>query len=113
PPSALAILWGGVAQVPIGPLLIAGIVPGLLMTLGYVVIVWMWSRRGADGTAEVISKRSFAEALSTGAKRALAPGVIVVAVLGTIFVGVATPTEAAAIGAMASLVLGVVSRKLT
>jgi TRAP-type C4-dicarboxylate transport system permease large subunit len=34
PPSALAILWGGVANVSIGPLLIAGIVPGILMALG-------------------------------------------------------------------------------
>lgn len=113
PPSALAILWGGVAQVPIGPLLIAGIVPGLMMTVGYVVIVWLWSRRGGDGTAEVFERRTFAEALISIARRAIAPGIIVIAVLGTIFFGIATPTEAAAIGALASLVLGVVSRKLT
>lgn len=113
PPSALAILWGGVAQVPIGPLLIAGIVPGLMMTVGYVVIVWLWSRRGGDGGAEVFERRTFAQALTSIARRALAPGIIVVAVLGTIFFGVATPTEAAAIGALASLILGVASRKLT
>ncbi|WP_218002211.1 TRAP transporter large permease [Janibacter corallicola] len=113
PPSALAILWGGVAQVPIGPLLIAGIVPGLMMTVGYVCIIWVWSRRGADGQAEDSPKRSLATALGAGVRRALGPGVIVVAVLGTIFLGVATPTEAAAIGAVAALLLGVVTRRLT
>lgn len=112
PPSALAILWGGVAQVPIGPLLIAGIVPGLMMTLGYVCIILVWSRRGADGQADDSPRRTFAAALSAGVRRALAPGLIVVAVLGAIFFGVATPTEAAALGALAALLLGIVTRKL-
>lgn len=113
PPSALAILWGGVAQVPIGPLLIAGIVPGLLMTLGYVFIILVWSRRGADGEAVDSPRRTFAVALSSGLRRAVCPGLIIVAVLGTIFFGVATPTEAAAIGAVAALLLGVLTGKLT
>lgn len=113
PPSALAILWGGVAQVPIGPLLIAGIIPGLMMTLGYVVIILVWSRRGADGEKQDLPSRGLVTALSSGVRRALGPGLIVVAVLGTIFFGIATPTEAAAIGAVASLVLGLVTRRLT
>lgn len=113
PPSALAILWGGVAQVPIGPLLIAGIVPGLMMTLGYVFIILVWSRRGADGEAVDSPRRTFAVALSSGLRRAVCPGLIIVAVLGTIFFGVATPTEAAAIGAVAALLLGVLTGKLT
>src|SRR5699024_139827 len=73
PPSALAILWGGIAQVPIGPLLIAGILPGLMMTLGYVIIVWLWSRRGADGMREATYKRTFGEAFRSGVGRALVP----------------------------------------
>lgn len=112
PPSALAILWGGIAQVPIGPLLIAGIVPGLMMTLGYGLIVWVWSRRGADGRPEAVSRRTLGEAMRSGVRRALAPGVIVIAVLGSIFFGIATPTEAAALGALAALLLGFATRKL-
>ncbi|WP_435199181.1 TRAP transporter large permease [Janibacter sp. GS2] len=111
PPSALAILWGGIAQVPIGPLLIAGIVPGLLMTAGYAVVVLVWSRRGGDGPTEYVGRRSLGEALRSGVRRALAPGLIIAIVLGCIFFGLATPTESAAIGASASLLVGVTLRR--
>ena len=113
PPSALAILWGGIAGVPIGPLLIAGIVPGLMMTLGYALIVVVWSRRGGAGPSENTERRTVNEALRSGVRRALAPGVIVAVVLGSIFFGLATPTEAAALGATAALLLGLLTRRLS
>lgn len=111
PPSALAILWGGVANVSIGPLLIAGIVPGILMALGYVTIVLWKSRKAAVGNASpdaeqnLPPRRSAAEIFRGFLNNLLLPGIIAIAVLVVIFTGIATPTEAAAFGALASIIL--------
>ncbi|WP_145941912.1 TRAP transporter large permease [Corynebacterium glyciniphilum] len=111
PPSALAILWGGVANVSIGPLLIAGIVPGILMALGYVAIVLWKSRKAAVGNASpdaeqnLPPRRSATEILRGFLNNLLLPGIIAIAVLVVIFTGIATPTEAAAFGALASIIL--------
>ena len=103
PPSALAILWGAIAGVPIGPLLIAGVVPGILMAAGYAVIVVVKSARGGAPPDDRPPRRSMAHVLSAGTRRALAPGLIIAVVLGGIFFGFATPTEAAALGAALSV----------
>lgn len=110
PPSALAILWGGVANVSIGPLLIAGIVPGLLMALGYVAIILWQSRPGRSGEtvadpAAAEPRRSAAEILAGMARNLLLPGILALTVLVIIFAGIATPTEAAAFGAIASIII--------
>ncbi|ASR36901.1 hypothetical protein BAY61_20065 [Prauserella marina] len=59
PPSTVVIVWGATAGVPVGPLLIAGIIPGILMALGYAVVVGAWSAffGGAERPA-VLGKRS-------------------------------------------------------
>lgn len=111
PPSALAILWGGVANVSIGPLLIAGIVPGILMALGYVTIVLWKSRKAAvgdsspDAAQNLPPRRTGTEILRGFLSNLLLPGIIAVTVLMVIFTGIATPTEAAAFGALASIIL--------
>jgi tripartite ATP-independent transporter DctM subunit len=111
PPSALAILWGGVANVSIGPLLIAGIVPGILMALGYVTIVLWKSRKAAvgdsspDAAQNLPPRRTGAGILRGFLSNLLLPGIIAVTVLVVIFTGIATPTEAAAFGALASIIL--------
>lgn len=112
PPSALAILWGGIAEVPIGPLLIAGIIPGLMMAIGYTIVVVIKSRKGVPHE-EAPPKRRPAEAFMSGVRHALAPGIIIVVVLVLIFFGIATPTESAAVGAMVTILLTLVMRRLS
>lgn len=113
PPSAFAILWGGIAEVPIGPLLVAGIIPGILMATGYAVIVVIWAKRGGAGGRDLPPRRSFGQVMSDGVRYALPPGLLVGLVLGIIFFGFATPTEAAAIGAVGTVVLSVSLRRIS
>ncbi|MCJ7858429.1 TRAP transporter large permease [Corynebacterium kalidii] len=119
PPSALAILWGGVANVSIGPLLIAGIVPGIMMAVGYVLIVLWKSRRSAtgdaspDATRNLPPKRSGSEVVQGFLRNLLLPGILAVTVLVVIFAGIATPTEAAGFGALASIVLAFATGRFT
>src|SRR5699024_114681 len=112
PPTALGILWGGIAQVPIGPLLMAGIIPGAIMAMGYVIIV-LWKSRGGKGKREdALEARSPAEIFNGFVKRLLVLGILAFTILGLIFFGVATPTESAALGASASVVVAAIITKL-
>lgn len=114
PPSALAVLWGAIAQVPIGPLLIAGIVPGALMTLGYLTIVVVAAKRGmAPDSTDEIQRVPMRQRLSDVFVYVLPLGTIILAVLGLIFLGWATPTESAATGALMAIVLVACYRRLS
>lgn len=103
PPSIAMIIYGTTVGAPITVLFIAGIVPGLLLTLAFMAGVFVWSV-AVPGAAPA------GEAYSWGEKgRALLgtlPFVFVIAaVLGSLYAGIATPTEAGAVGALAALVL--------
>lgn len=112
PPTALGILWGGIAQVPIGPLLMAGIIPGLLMAVGYVAIV-LWRSRGAnDVRVEDNGRRPASEVINGFVTKLLVPGLLAFTILALIFFGIATPTESAALGATASVVVAIVIARL-
>lgn len=112
PPTALGILWGGIAQVPIGPLLMAGIIPGTLMAIGYVAIV-LWRSRGSNDVQETsAARRPRLDVLHGFATKLLVPGVLALVILGLIFFGVATPTESAALGATASVIIAFIISKL-
>ncbi|MCQ9618280.1 TRAP transporter large permease [Paenalcaligenes niemegkensis] len=106
PPSALAVIFASVAKVSIGKLLLALIVPGLLLAVLYAVfVVGVALRYPKLAPAYDIEKVPF----SVTAKALLIDVVpllfVIITVVGVIFQGVATPTEAAAVGALASLIL--------
>jgi tripartite ATP-independent transporter DctM subunit len=114
PPSALAVLLGSVAQIPIGALLIASIVPALIMSalfFGYVILRCRLSPSLAP--AYDVAALSWRERLMPFVKYVLPLSAIFVVVVGSIIGGVATPTESAALGAAASLGAAAVYRRLT
>ncbi len=112
PPSIIMIVYGVTADVSIAKLFIAGVFPGLLLASlfsGYLV-VWALMNPGKIPPPDA--------GMSFGAKvyesRHLIPVVLLIgAVLGSIYTGIATATEAAAIGVVGSLVLSVVQRSMS
>ncbi len=112
PPSIIMIVYGVAADVSIAKLFIAGIVPGLVLAtlfMGY-IIVWSLFNPSKIPPAEP----SMSLLAKLYASRHLIPVVLLIgAVLGSIYSGVATATEAAAIGVLGSLVLAVVERSLS
>lgn len=114
PPSVLTIVYAVTAQVSIGKMLIAGIVPGMMLAalyIGYILVV-SWLKPDAAPLREDYEPVPLRERLA--ALRALVlPFLLIVMILGSIFFGIATPTEAAAVGVFGACIAAAIERKLT
>ncbi|WP_320177693.1 TRAP transporter large permease subunit [Roseovarius pacificus] len=117
PPSVVVIILGPVANVSIGDLMVGMIVPGTILALlylAYVVGVAIVMPHKAPRTDPAhLAAIPMSERLAITAKALFPPLLMIVAVLGTIIAGVAAPTEAAAIGALASVLLAAGYRTLS
>ncbi|MEP6609440.1 MAG: TRAP transporter large permease subunit [Burkholderiaceae bacterium] len=112
PPSIIMIVYGVAADVSIGKLFIAGVMPGLMLAALFMGYTIFWSLRNASLIPPADIKLSFTEKLSES--RHLIPVMLlIVAVLGSIYLGVATATEAAALGVVGALVLSAFQQTLT
>ncbi|MBY6265985.1 TRAP transporter large permease subunit [Azospirillum sp. 412522] len=112
PPSIIMIVYGVAADVSIARLFIAGVIPGIVLTGLFMLYVGGWSLLNPGRVPPPEPSQSFAEKIrDTGA---LIPVMLLIAaVLGSIYVGIATPTEAAGIGVLGSLVLALVTGTLS
>ena len=112
PPSIIMIVYGVIADVSIAELFIAGIVPGIMLALlfsGYIVV---WSLRNPTLVPPADAPMSLAEKLAES--KSLIPVILLIAaVLGSIYLGIATATEAAAVGVVGALVLSGLQGSLT
>jgi tripartite ATP-independent transporter DctM subunit len=114
PPSALAVLLGSIAQIPIGALLIASIVPGLILAgLFFLYVILRCRLDPSLAPAYDVKSLSWRERLLPFAKYVLPLSAIFVVVVGSIIGGIATPTESAALGAAASLIAAAAYRRLS
>ncbi|WP_238826057.1 TRAP transporter large permease subunit [Comamonas sp. CAH-2] len=113
PPSVLTIVYAVTAQVSIGQMLIAGIVPGIVLALLYisyiVVVSWLKPEWVPLDTSQ--PRASFREKL-VALKSLAFPSLLIVMILGSIFFGIATPTESAAVGVAGAIVPAVLRRRL-
>jgi tripartite ATP-independent transporter DctM subunit len=113
PPSALAVILAAIAGVSVGKVLIGGIVPGLLLAVLYIgYIVGRCIVQPSVAPMYTPEPVPLAEKLRVTVKYLLPLGTIVFAVVGLIFLGVATPTESAAMGSLATCILAVCYKRL-
>jgi len=112
PPSIIMIVYGVAADVSIARLFIAGVIPGIVLSGLFMAYVAGWSLLNPSKVPPNDIRMSFAEKVrETGA---LIPVMLlIVAVLGSIYGGFATPTEAAAVGVLGALVLAAVTGTLS
>jgi len=114
PPSILMILYSLITGVSVGKMFAAGVLPGLMLvviTVGYIVIRCYFQPELGPALPKE-ERASWPEKLQA-LKAVILPMLIVVSVLGSIMVGIATPTEAAAVGVLGALVSAAIYRKLT
>jgi tripartite ATP-independent transporter DctM subunit len=107
----ILIILGDVIGVPVGRLFIAAVVPGLLLVLLFLIAIavfcWRW-----PGAAPALRTTDSRGLVTRMLKSLLPPLALVVAVLGSIFFGIASPTESAAVGALGALLLAALHRRL-
>ncbi len=112
PPSALAVFIGAVGQVSIGKLLLAIIVPGVVlagMFAAYIIVRCI--KNPALAPAYDVPDVTFQEKFKAVTTHILPIIIVIVAVIGSVFLGVATPGESAALGVIACYLLAIIYRK--
>lgn len=106
PPSALAVLLGTLAQIDIGSLLLAGIIPGLILASFYAIFIVVSIYFDPDSApAYDVSPTPLSEKIRLVVRDILPMGFIIFLVVGLIILGWATPTESAAFGVLGVLIL--------
>ncbi|MCQ0986084.1 TRAP transporter large permease [Jiella marina] len=116
PPSVVVVVMGPIANVSIGSLMVAMIFPGLILSALYIVYIatlCMISPTAGPRPGPDPDEPPFAEKLLITAKALVPPLVMIFAVLGSIMLGWAAPTEAAGLGALGALVLTVLYGRFT
>jgi tripartite ATP-independent transporter DctM subunit len=104
PPSIIMIVYGVAAEVSIAQLFMAGVLPGILLAALFSGYLVLWALRHPDRVPPADAAMSFGRKVHES--RHLIPIVLlIVAVLGSIYTGIATATEAAAVGVVGALVL--------
>jgi len=115
PPSIVLILLGDVIGVPVGRLFVGAVTPGILLIVLFIcyILIISWLK---PEIAPLIKKEGAAySGLSfiKIAKSLLPPLVLMITVLGTIFFGIASPTESAAFGALGAIILALIPRRFS
>ncbi|MDM8540050.1 TRAP transporter large permease subunit [Desulfococcaceae bacterium HSG9] len=115
PPSIVLLLLGPVMEVPIGDMFVGAVIPGMILVLLYCLFIWLSSFWGTDHVPAAHEKGpDFDKTFILKIFKALLPPLfLIIAVLGTIFAGIATPTESGAMGAVGAIILTAMNRKLS
>lgn len=114
PPSVVTIVYAITAQISIGQMFAAGIVPGLILAGSYIayILIRTWINPSLAPTPDDIEDLPLGEKLAK-LKSLVLPAFVVLGVLGSIYTGIATPTEAAAVGVLGAAVSAMVTRRLS
>jgi tripartite ATP-independent transporter DctM subunit len=111
PPSIVAILLADIMGVPVGRMFMAAVIPGFFLIGAYILYIHYLSKRNPRlaPSLETLAPPDIAALL----KAILPPVALIFTVLGSIFIGIASPTEAAAVGASGALLLAIMRNRLS
>ncbi len=105
PPSIVLIILGAVMQISVGDLFKAAVIPGLIIVALYILYILIMAFLKPEIAPAIKSNEPYSKILIKAAKSLIAPALLILLVLGSIFAGFATPTESAAIGALGAIIL--------
>ena len=112
PPSIILIIYGVAVQESIAKLFIAGIIPGIMIALIFMSYVIIWSLINKKQMPKIKEEYSFLEKIQRS-KQLLPVILLISAVIGSIYTGIATATEAASLGVVGALILSYFQKSLT
>lgn len=109
PPSVIMILYGLIVEQSIGRLFMAGIIPGIMQVIFYIITIWVIGKI-KPGTTPAMEKATMKERVAT-IKGVFPVGILFLAIMVGIYGGIFTPTEAGGIGAMIALIIVIGMRR--
>ena len=112
PPSIILIIYGVAVQESIAKLFIAGIIPGIMIALIFMSYVVIWSLINKNEMPKILEEFSFLEKIKRS-KQLLPVILLISAVIGSIYTGIATATEAASLGVVGALILSFFQKSLS
>ncbi|SVA98434.1 uncharacterized protein METZ01_LOCUS151288, partial [marine metagenome] len=111
PPSIILIIYGVTVQESIAKLFIAGIIPGIMIAIFFMLYVIGWSILNKDSMPKTEEVFSFSQKIKDSGQ--LIPVIVLItAVIGSIYLGIATATEAASLGVVGALILSFFQKSL-
>ncbi len=114
PPSIVLIILGDVFGVAVGDLFKAAVMPGLILVGAYILYILIISFVDKDVAPAVYDEEALEQASIAQALFAIIPPLtLIILVLGSIFIGIATPTESASVGSVGAVLLAAMYRKLS
>ncbi|MBL4638360.1 MAG: TRAP transporter large permease subunit [Proteobacteria bacterium] len=114
PPSIILILLGDVIGVPVGQLFIGAAIPGLMLVIAYIAYIAFIAWKNPElAPAITIAPENEGQLVSKVFRSLLPPLALIIAVLGSIFFGIASPTESSAVGALGAILLALLHKKLS
>ena len=116
PPSIMLVIMADLLSISVGTLFLAAVIPGLLLAFIYTIYIYLRTKfnpKLAPALADDVGPKTKMELWVMVFRSFLPPIFLILCVLGSIFAGVATPTEAAAVGALGSIILALFNRRLT
>jgi C4-dicarboxylate transporter, DctM subunit len=111
PPSTIFIIYGIMTEQSIGKLFLAGVMPGILLTVLFILTIVIWTRLRPDLCVPA-PKASFRERIAS-LNGVIETFLLFILVMGGLFVGFFTPTEAAGVGALGTIIIALIGGHLT
>ena len=116
PPSIMLVIYGPMALISVGKLFMAAFIPGFILSglyCSYIILRCLLQPNIAPAVPVEERRVSFIKKTTMLASSMLPPALLILAVLGTIFLGIAPPTEAAAVGAFVATLLAIAYRRFS
>ena len=115
PPSIVLIILGDVLNVPVGDLFRAALAPGLVLIAAYIiyVLIYCWMRPESAPIIPADPSVSQTQIIVKALAAVIPPLVLILVVLGSIFKGIATPTESSSLGCVGAVALAIIYRKFS
>ena len=113
PPSIVLVLLGSVLNVPVGKLFFSALIPGILLVTLYILYILMYCHVVFNGNNTTVIKQKNSVSLVKIVSNISMPFSLIFLVLGSIYFGVASPTEAACVGSIGALIISIIKNKFT
>ncbi len=110
PPSIVLIVLGDQMHLSVGDLFKAAVVPGLLLIFLYILYILIFAYFKKEAAPAIVSDEQYGKVLKEAIRAIIPPLLLIGAVLGSIFAGIASPTESAAIGVLGAMGLAAMNR---